>query len=181
MSDSYTGQIIMAAFNYAPRNFANCDGQLLNVNQNQALFALLGTTYGGDGRNTFALPDLRGRTPAGGFASSNASTQPPDYVQNRYVRGQQGGSEKVALTAAQNPAHTHTLTAAATSGVNQYLDGALLLAPVSDPARLYGPATSAVALAGRSTVVGGQPHENMQPFEVINFAICIQGIFPLRS
>jgi microcystin-dependent protein len=166
MATPYIGEIRMFAGNFAPAGWALCNGQLLPIAQYDALYALIGTTYGGDGQTTFALPDLRGRAPI--------------HVGPNYVRGAQVGSETVTLTQGQMPAHTHL--AAALTGVgsannptghvwagsstsdNKYID------TINSPATL-GP----VALQNAG---GNQPHNNMQPYLVINFIIALEGIYP---
>lgn len=169
MSEPFIAEIRMVGFNFAPRGWAFCDGQLLPINQNQSLFSLLGTTYGGDGRTNFALPDLRGRTPIHQGAGHSL--------------GQKAGAETVALTTAEIAAHTHE--AIATS------DAATQKSPVSDnlfanaTANFYGEsvADNAVALASGtiSKTGNGQDHDNMQPFLAIDFCIAMQGIFPSRN
>jgi len=176
MSDYYIGQIIMVGFDFPPRNFALCNGQLLAIAQNQALFALLGTTYGGNGVTTFALPDLRGRTPIGGGFSSVGGGEPTT------VLGQVGGTEAVTLLSTQIPPHVHTVNASTASGTTRNPNNAIyantttaLHAPASSGSLVtLNPAT--LALAG-----GTQPHSNMQPYLGLNFCIAIFGIFPSRN
>ncbi|MDQ1830014.1 phage tail protein [Massilia scottii] len=167
MSEPFLAEIRMMSFNFPPKGWALCNGQFLPINQNQALFALLGTSYGGNGQTTFALPDLRGRVPV----HSGPLTGPP---------GAAGGREAVTLTQAEIPAHTHALhatTALATSGAPA---GALLGKKgrlgrdvFAAPANLVALNPDAVTSTG-----GSQPHNNMQPYLTINFAIALQGIFP---
>ena len=178
MSTVFLGQIMMTGFNYAQRGFARCDGAILSIAQNNALYALLGVTYGGDGVTTFKLPDLRGRTPVGGFPSQNPSWQPAPYGM-----GQVGGVETVSLRADQNGPHTHAMMATTAEGVSPYLDGAQTLAQASAPGMLYGQPQNLIPLAGNPTSIagGGQPHDNMQPFQVIIFNIALQGVFPSRN
>ncbi len=170
MSASFLGQITITAFNFPPKGWAKCDGQLLPINQNQALFSLLGTTYGGDGRTNFALPDLRGRTPV--------------HVSGDLTQGQVVGVEAVTLTPAQMPAHTHALNAT-TDFANDFRAAANLLAarPRGGPQLYAKPPGSPVPMnPGAVTVTGGgQPHLNMQPFTVVNYIIAIAGIFPSRN
>ena len=170
MSDPFYAQITITAFNFPPKGWAKCDGQLLPINQNQALFSLLGTTYGGDGRTTFALPDLRGRTPV--------------HVSGDLPQGQVVGAEAVTLTSAQMPAHTHPLNAT-TDFANDFVASNNLLAarPRGGPQLYAKPPGSPVAMnpAAVTTVGGGQPHLNMQPFTVVNYVIAITGIFPSRN
>lgn len=160
----------MFSFAFAPRGWATCDGQILPVNQNQALFALLATHYGGDGQTTFALPDLRGRAPIhmGQGPGTNRSL------------GQAGGEENHTLTQAEMPAHLHTLRAAATP-TGKVPAGALV---AQGGARLFrdgGAPDVALAPAALTTNGASQAHPNMQPYAVVNFAICLSGIYPSRN
>jgi microcystin-dependent protein len=167
----FLGSIIIVSFNFAPRGFALCDGQLLPINQNQALFALLGTTYGGDGRQTFALPDLRGRAPIHNGQGSGL---------NSYVLGQKGGEENVTLTISQLPNHTHTAmasTAPANTGAvggTSWARPRVLLYSASAP-------STPMSSAALSPAGSNQPHQNLKPFLVLNYAIALQGIFPSRN
>jgi microcystin-dependent protein len=174
MSEPFLGQIMIVGFNFAPRGWAMCDGQLMNIAQNSALYSLLSITYGGDGRTTFALPDLRGRAPLD-FGSG-------------FKWGQKGNSETVTLTAAQMPGHTHALlgtTATADKGaVGSGANRGYATVPQSEPDDIiYGPAQSMVNLApGVIASAGeGQAHSNIQPLLVLNFIIALMGIFPPRS
>jgi microcystin-dependent protein len=174
-SDPYLGQISMFAGNFAPRGWALCDGQLLSINSNQALFSLLGTTYGGDGRTTFALPDLRGRAPIHQGQGSGLSN---------YQLGQQGGVEQVYLNQTQIPSHTHTVQINATSPVGRGQSS-------TSPAGTYWAEGSSYATAPNTTMAGNavtlnptggnQYHENRQPFAVINYIIALQGTYPSRN
>ena len=139
-----------------------CNGQLLSINQNQALFSLLGTTFGGDGRVNFALPDLRGRTPI--------------HVGSGHTLGEQGGEQAHTLSIAELPEHTHVLNATNTAGGQQPVNNVL----AATGANTYGPAVNLVAMAaGAVTNTGGsQAHLNMQPFLILSFCIALQGIFP---
>lgn len=168
MTEVFLGQVMPTAFNFAPKNFALCNGQLLPIAQNQALFSLLGTSYGGDGRVTFALPDLRGRTPIG-MGPSNPI-------------GQVSGQETVTLLTPQLPAHTHDFNGTTTLGTTRNPTGGLFAGTAST--LLYsGTNGSQVPLAPQTVALagGGQPHENMQPFKVINYCIALTGIFPSRN
>lgn len=181
MSEVFVGQIMMSGFGFAPRGFAACDGQLLRISQNQALFALIGTTYGGDGVSVFNVPDLQGRTPVG-------SGQPAQGGRQTYPAGMAGGAEQVTLTPDQMPAHGHQMrgmpergTAGPPTRTSYYATAAvtdtetenIYAAPDSGPlVPLLG---STVGNAGSS-----MPHPNMQPFAVINFSIALSGIFPSR-
>jgi microcystin-dependent protein len=158
-------EIKIVAFNFAPKGWAQCNGQSLPINQNQALFSLLGTTYGGNGQTTFALPDLRGQAPL--------------HVGNGHTQGETGGATSVTLTSNQLPTHLHTPQASKTSGdtpvpINNVLAPAL---------NTYGPPSSLTPLRPDSvTSVGGsQPHDNMQPYLVLLFCIALQGVFPSRN
>ena len=166
MSEFFIGQVMMAGFNFAPRFWALCNGQLLPINQNQALFALLGTTYGGNGQTTFALPNLRGRLPI--------------HVGNGHTLGEAAGSTAVTVNIQQLPTHLHGLQASSNStGTTADPTGAFP-APVNTG---YTPPASLVTLSPQSvTSVGGnQPHTNMMPYLVLNFIIALQGIFPSRN
>lgn len=176
MSEIFLGQIMMSGFNFAPKNFAACNGQLLPVSQNQALFSLLGTQFGGDGRVTFGLPDMRGRTPLGYAPSVDAGWQPPPYV-----IGQAAGSETVTLTPAQIPGHTHAVNATTTAGSSRTPAGNLVAASA---VVLYGSAESGLVPLAAATVGpggGNAPHENRQPYSTINFCIALNGILPSRN
>lgn len=168
MSEPFIGQIMLVGFNFAPRGFATCDGQLLPIAQNQALFSLLGTTYGGNGATTFQLPDLRGRTPL--CAGSQTS------------QGQAGGSESVSLGLGQLPVHLHGAQASTDAGVTRNPAGGVFGGSGAEP--LYGPTSDTqVPLYANSIAQAGssQPHPNMQPYNVVNFCIALNGIFPSRN
>ncbi len=184
MPDPYIGEIRMVGFTYAPEHWANCDGQLLPIAQHQSLYALLGTTYGGDGRNTFALPDLRGRVPI------HVGTGPGLTPR---MLGQKSGAERVPLATAQMPAHNHAATAETTinvhkAGGNQTSPENHVLAAASRET-IYSdldPDATLNVQAGATTTVtvdnagGGQSHENMQPWLCIRFIIALEGVFPPR-
>lgn len=182
MSEFFIGQIMMAGFGFAPRYWAQCNGQLLPINQNQALFSLLGTQYGGDGVTIFALPDLRSRTPVGYASSVDPGWQPP-AVQI----GQPGGLEAVTLLTSQLPGHTHALHAT-TGPSNGRLPNSRAYASTTNsagaPPKVYGTSSGPqVPLAPQSvgTTGNGQGHPNLQPYTAINFCIALQGIFPSRN
>jgi microcystin-dependent protein len=167
MSTPFVGEIRMFAGNFPPQGWAFCDGQILSIAENTVLFALVGTTYGGDGESTFALPDLRSRAPV---------HQGPGYVQ-----GQVGGAETVTLTTAQMPPHVHALLAStapasATKGPTDALGSSTAM-------RLYGSAAPNMAMAAASIGAAGgdQPHENMPPFVAVNFIIALFGVFPTQN
>ena len=171
MSEPFLGEISMVGFNFAPRGWAYCDGQLLPIGQNQALFAILGTSFGGDGRTSFGLPDLRGRTPIGAGQGSGLS--------NRSV-GAQVGSEPLVLTEAQIPSHTHTVKASSQDVNAPNPTGNILgKQPVEfyeDPSVEKPMHANSIASTG-----GGQGHENRQPYQAVRFIIALQGLFPSRN
>jgi microcystin-dependent protein len=166
MSQPFLGQISMTAFNFAPRGWATCDGQLLPINQNQALFALLGTTYGGNGTTTFALPDLRGRVPA--------------HFGSGLVQGQSGGVESATLTSSQLPPHSHLL-ATGNQATETSPNGAALASKPRRGVNAYTATGAPIVLSGSQEAGGSQPHPNMQPCLAVSFVIALQGIFPPRN
>ena len=175
MSDPYLGQIIAVGFDFAPAGWELCQGQLMSIAQNPALYQLLGTTYGGDGQNTFALPDLRGRV-------AISRGQGPSLA--NYIVGQSAGSESVTLTAAQNAAHSHPLLASSQTGTSNTPDDASALAGGSaTQVSIYDKVSPNTSLApGSITTSGaGGPHENRQPFVTINYIIATDGQFPPRG
>ena len=166
MSDPFLGELKLVGFDFAMRGWAPCNGQLIPIAQNQALFALLGTMYGGNGTTTFALPDLRGRVPR--------------HVGGTHTQqGESAGSESVTLSTAQLPGHAHTARASSGSASVASPAGAVWAAQTT-PA--YGTdAGSAMNSGSTSSVGSSQPHENRQPYLVLNWVIALQGIFPSRS
>ena len=167
--ETFLGQIITVGFNFAPRGWLLCNGQLLSISQNQALFALLGTTYGGDGRTTFALPDLRGRRPIGFSHGPGLSN---------YALGQRGGVENVTLTVNQIPPHTHTMLADNESGTTPANGGYLNAFPA------YSADTNTSGTLNTNTITntgGNQSHYNMPPSLGLYWCIATQGVFPSRS
>jgi microcystin-dependent protein len=168
----YIGEIRMVGFNFAPQGWAFCDGSLLPIADNSALFNLIGTTYGGDGVSTFALPDLRGRM---------ALHQGSDHQGNNRVIGQPLGAETVALQTTTMPAHAH-VAAAVTDHGNQAGPTGAVWATASGGVNPYSTAAENAALHAGAIVNGptngGQPHENMSPFQVVNFVISLFGVFP---
>jgi microcystin-dependent protein len=181
MSEHFIGQIMMAGFTFAPRYFAQCNGQLLPINQNQALFSLLGTQFGGNGTTNFALPDLRGRTPVSYASSVDPSWQPPSVQ-----IGQAGGIENVTLLSTNLPAHTHAMNASTNPGDNRNPATRLFATSTNSAtaANLYAPSTGAPVVMNPQSVASAgnnQAHPNMQPYSVINFCIALQGIFPSRN
>lgn len=174
MAEPYLGEIRAFAFNFAPDGWASCDGQSMNIQQNVALFALIGTRFGGDGKTTFLLPDLRGRTP---LCMGGATTG----LTPRAV-GNAGGSENVTLTINQMGAHTHPFSAVNTMG-DKIPPIGRFYAQTADGTFLYAPPASQVALAPNaiSTNGGGGGHNNMQPFLTLRFCIALRGYFPPRN
>jgi microcystin-dependent protein len=173
MSEPFLAEVRMVGFNFAPRGWAFCDGQLLPINQNQSLYSLLGTTYGGDGRTTFALPDLRGRTPIHVGRSNGGGD---------HRLGQKSGEETHTLSANEMPQHTHTLRASSTDA-NTVVTPSNILARTTaadiyrdQPSNLVNLASGTVTNTG-----GGQAHDNMQPYLAVNFCIALQGLFPSRN
>jgi len=165
MAEPFLSEIRLMSFVFAPKGWALCNGQLLPINQNQALFSLLGTTFGGDGRVNFALPDLRGRTPI--------------HVGSGHALGERGGEQAHTLSISELPQHTHFVNASSNSATDGTPSNSLVLAQ-STAANLYGSATAlqAMAPAAVSNVGGSQAHLNMQPFLTLSFCIALQGIFP---
>jgi len=174
MADPFVAEIRIYPFNFAPTGWAFCDGQLLPVSQNTALFSLLGTTYGGNGTSTFALPNLQDRAPMHPGQGSGLSLR---------VLGQEGGAETVTLLASEIPVHTHTLTAQGAPGDTSSPDNAAYARAIGATPYDAPPAGPQVAMAPEAIApVGGDlPHNNMQPFLTLNFSIALQGIFPPRS
>ncbi|MGH6853482.1 MAG: phage tail protein [Methylocella sp.] len=177
----FLGQIMLVGFNFAPTGWAMCNGQLLSISQNTALFSLLGTTYGGDGVQNFALPDLRGRVAVGMGQGPGLSN---------YVQGQATGSETVALTVNQMPAHSHLVGANAANATVASPRGADLAQSLEPsgrgtPVNTYStpPMTAPVTLdpATVQPSGGSQPHSNIQPVLAMNYIIALQGVFPSRS
>jgi microcystin-dependent protein len=166
MSTPYVGQLLLAAFNFAPKGYALCNGQTMAINQNTALFSLLGTTYGGNGIQTFALPNLQGRTPVGVGSGINY--------------GELAGEDSHTLISAEAPTHTHQLQANVTGASAAKPEGSIL---AGGGANFYTSAASLVAMnqATLPSVGGSQAHENRQPFLVMTWCIALTGIFPTRN
>jgi microcystin-dependent protein len=167
VSEPFYGEIVMFAGNFAPRGWAFCNGQLLSIAQNTALFSILGTTYGGNGVTTFALPDLRGRAPMHFGQGPGLS--------NRNL-GEQDGTETVALTQQQMPSHTHTLNGS-TGAVNTTRPTGAVPAKGGS----YSTASPDTQMTPPALVGGSQPHDNMQPSLAVSFIIALEGIFPSRN
>ena len=163
MAEPFLSEIRIMSFNFAPKGWAMCNGQLLPINQNQALFSLLGTTFGGDGRVNFALPDQRGRTPI--------------HVGDGHTLGEKGGEQAHTLSIAELPTHVHPMNANSGVGNATNPNGAVL---TKAPANTYGPPTNLTTLnpATSLNTGGSQAHLNMQPFLTLTFCIALQGIFP---
>jgi microcystin-dependent protein len=165
--DSFLGEIRMFGGNFAPLGWAFCNGQLLSISENEALFSLIGTAYGGDGQSTFALPDLRGRLPL--------HQGPSDPL------GTMSGVESVTLNTAQVPAHTHALVATSAAAASPVPGGALL-ARADDFAAYANAAPTTELVSGAVSPAGnGQPHDNIQPFLCVSFIIALEGIYPSQG
>ena len=164
MAETFLSEIRIFSFVFAPRGWALCNGQLLPINQNQALFSLLGTTFGGNGQTNFGLPNLQGKTPI--------------HVGNGFTLGQSGGEQNHTLNQSELPTHLHTATATSNNGGAIIATGNLLAG--GTPQMYHAPDSNLAAMnAGTLATTGGsQPHLNMQPFLTINFSIALQGIFP---
>jgi microcystin-dependent protein len=165
MSEPFLSEIRILSFAYAPRGWAQCNGQFLPINQNQALFSLLGTTFGGNGQTTFQLPNLQGRVPI--------------HVGRGHTNGEVGGEEAHTLSVAEMPTHLHPIRGVAAPASLNVAGGAML----AQRAGAYAPAANLTALAALeiSNVGSSQAHANMQPFLALNFCIALQGIFPSRN
>ncbi|MEL6615535.1 MAG: tail fiber protein [Bacteroidota bacterium] len=172
--EPFIGGIVMFGGNFAPRSWAFCNGQILAISSNSALFSLLGTTYGGDGRSTFALPDLRGRVPLHSGGNSAGPGLPP------YREGNRGGINQVTLNTTQIPAHDHPQRGSSSVGTTENPANAVPGVPASSIPQ-YVPGAGSVAMGSTGLQGGTQPHENRQPYLAINFIIALQGIFPSRS
>lgn len=170
MAEPFLSEIRLMSFNFAPKGWAACNGQLLPINQNQGLFSLLGTTFGGDGRVNFALPDLRGRVPI--------------HVGSGHTLGERGGEQAHTLSIAELPQHVHLLQASPTAA-NAFSPANAVLARGAasnqNPINLYSTAATSLAAMTPASITntgGSQAHLNMQPFLTLNFCIALQGIFP---
>jgi len=167
MAQPYVGEIRMFAGNFAPAGWMFCEGQLLPISEYETLFNLIGTTYGGDGQATFALPDLRGRIPL--------------HFGNGFTLAETGGTETITLTVSQIPAHTHALLASTTNG-NQVSPLGNVLASSFNVAPYINDVTNGNMAASAVTSVGGsQPHNNFQPYLCVDFIISLFGIFPSQT
>jgi microcystin-dependent protein len=164
MAEPFLSEIRIMSFGFAPKGWALCDGQLLPINQNQALFSLLGTTFGGDGRVNFALPDLRSRVPI--------------HVGGGHTLGERGGEQAHTLSIGELPTHTHVLSGTSTTGTAAIPAGNLMAPTAFQAYHQADNALVAMAPQAVANVGGSQAHLNMQPFLVLNFSIALQGIFP---
>jgi len=167
MAEPFLSEIRIMSFGFPPKGWALCDGQLLPINQNQGLFSLLGTTYGGDGRVNFGLPNLQGRAPI--------------HMGSGHTLGERGGEQGHTLSISELPTHTHSLMATSSAGT-QLIAAGNLLAKTNN--QLYNVADQNLGAMNPATVAnvgGSQAHLNMQPFLVLNFSIALQGIFPSQT
>ncbi len=166
MSEPFLAEIKIVSFVYAPKGWALCNGQFLPINQNQALFSLLGTMYGGNGQTTFALPDFRGRVPI--------------HQGSGFIVGQRGGQEFHTVTVSEMPAHSHPLQASKTGAAAAALTGNML---AQASGGIYGNAASLTTLhpSTVSNIGGSQAHENRQPYTVLSLIIALQGIYPSQN
>jgi microcystin-dependent protein len=172
VSEPFLGEIRMFGFNFAPVGWALCHGQLLPISENTALFSLLGTTYGGDGMTTFALPNLQSRVPVHQGQGAGLSA---------YVAGQAGGTETVTLAVTQMPGHTHPVKASSSGALADRPEGRVLARSGS---HIYSHEPDASTVMSAKMLGGageGEPHDNIQPYLVVNFCIALTGIFPSRS
>ena len=168
----FIGQIMVFAGNFAPQGWAQCNGQLMPISQYDALFSLIGTTYGGDGQTTFALPDLRSRVPIHQGQGAGLSN---------YSLGENGGAEAVTLLTTQLPVHTHPAMGNSDAGTNTDPTGGVW---ASSPTNMYIAGASANTNMNPTSISGsggGQPHDNMLPFVTLNFCIALEGIYPSQS
>jgi microcystin-dependent protein len=168
MASPYVGEIQMFGANFAPLGWAFCDGSLLPISEYDTLFQLIGTTYGGDGQDTFALPNLRGRVPIHQGTGAGLST---------YVLGQSGGTEQVSLTVNQMPSHTHTPKASTTGGSDNPANNFWGNSTTGKPYAAIPPGVQ-MNPASIQAVGGNQPHDNMMPFQCVSYIISLFGIFP---
>ena len=173
MSDPFLAEIRIFPFNFAPKGWAFCNGQLLSISQNTALFSLLGTTYGGNGQSTFALPDIQGRVVMSPGQGPGLSS---------YDLGEAGGSDTETLTANELPAHTHSWNAYNSDGGGQSPIGDSLAAGVGGIAMYAAPGSATQLNAGALASLGNnQPHNNLKPYLTMNFNIALQGVYPPRG
>ncbi|NOX43738.1 MAG: phage tail protein [Gammaproteobacteria bacterium] len=177
MAEPFVSEMRMFGFGWAPRGWAQCDGQSLPISQNQTLYSLLGTSFGGDGRTSFNLPDMRSRVPVHSHGSANIPL------------GTAGGTQSVTLTSEQLATHTHTMKATTSNGNAMTFTGNIIAAGFDNrpdkqlPVDMYGPAANLVSLNTQSVSSNGSgmSHDNMQPSTVVNFCIALSGLFPSRN
>jgi microcystin-dependent protein len=167
MAEPFLGELRVFSFGFAPKGWALCNGQLLPINQNQALFSLLGTTYGGDGRVNFALPDLQGRVPI--------------HVGAAHTLGERAGEQAHTLAIGEVPAHAHVAKASSRPGNNVIPTGNVLASALNQSYRAQDNSAASLHPATIGNVGGGQAHLNMQPFLTLSFCIALQGIYPSRN
>ncbi|HSB63291.1 MAG TPA: tail fiber protein [Thermoanaerobaculia bacterium] len=167
MAQPYVGEIRMFAGNFAPAGWMFCEGQLLPISEQETLFNLIGTTYGGDGQSTFALPDLRGRVPL--------------HMGNGFIQAETGGAEEITLTVNQISAHSHPLLASQAIASQASPSGELLAQPSVAKAYFQSSATTQLAATSITAVGGSQPHTNFQPYLCVDFIISLFGIFPSQT
>lgn len=173
MSEPFLAEVRIVGFNFAPRGWAFCDGQILPINQNQSLYSLLGTTYGGDGRTSFALPDLRGRTPIH-VGRSNGG--------DHHTLGQKSGEETHTLAANEMPQHTHVFQASSAQGSTDIpTNNHALARSARDVYRDQATSLTSLVSGSMTNTGGSQAHDNMQPYLALNFCIALQGLFPSRN
>lgn len=172
MADPFVAEIRIFPFNFAPQGWAWCDGQLMPLSQNTALFSLLGTTYGGNGKSNFGLPDLQGRAPMHPGQGPGLSL---------HDLGEIGGSETVTLLESEIPAHSHGMSVSSQLGLENQVNGQLFA--MGDGINLYGPANSLISMSDQvlAPAGGDQPHNNLQPYLTFYFCIALQGVFPPRT
>ena len=171
MSTPFIGEIRLVGFTFAPQGWLFCDGALLPISEYDALFNLIGTTYGGDGQNTFGLPDLRGRVPLHVGSSGG----------NAYTLGGKGGVESVTLTGSQIAAHSHALLATSAAAATAAPQASPPSVPAQTAAAIYAASTPSAAMTATTLVGGGQSHDNRMPFLGINFIISLFGVFPSQN
>jgi microcystin-dependent protein len=167
MAEPFIGEVRIVSFNFPPKGWALCNGQFLPINQNQALFSILGTTYGGNGTTNFALPNMQGRVPAHPGAS--------------LVLGESGGAEGIALTTAQIPSHNHLQQGSVNQATTVTPSGNVFAAKARRGADAYAPPPATTAINSQDATGSNEPHENRQPSLVLNFVIAVVGIFPSRN
>ncbi|PYP82657.1 MAG: phage tail protein [Blastocatellia bacterium AA13] len=167
MAQPYVGEIRMFAGNFAPAGWMFCEGQLLPISENETLFNLIGTTYGGDGQSTFALPDLRGRIPL--------------HMGNGFTLAETGGVETVTLTVSQIPAHSHPLLGSSSTGNNASPTSSVVGAATTFDGYIADTTTVNMATTSMSSTGGSQPHNNFQPYLCVDFIISLFGIFPSQT